>query len=69
MVRIILIRKYGGSGAAFRQRFDACGWKMGASDNRYTIYREQLKPFELAFKRGASFRICQESDKSKAKEA
>ncbi len=57
------------SGAAFRQRFDACGWNMGASDIRF-IYREQRKPFELAFKSaGRSFRICQESDKSKAKDA
>lgn len=56
------------SGAAFRQRFDACGWNMGASDIRF-IYKEPFKPFELAFKSaGRSYMIYEERDKSKTKD-
>jgi AraC-like DNA-binding protein len=56
------------SGAAFRQRFDADGWNMGASDIRF-IYREHIKPFELAYlSAGRSYNICEEPDKSKAKD-
>jgi hypothetical protein len=56
------------SGAAFRQRFDACGWNMGASDIRF-LYREHTKPFELAYlSAGRSYKIYEESDKSKTKD-
>jgi len=57
------------SGAAFRMRFDADGWSMGAGDICFT-YTQPMKPFELAFKAaGRSFKIIEEPDKTKSKAA
>ena len=57
------------SGVAFRMRFDTKGWNMGAADISFT-YRENTKPFELAFKAaGRNFKIIEEPDKSKSKKA
>ena len=57
------------SGAAFRMRFDTKGWNMGAADIIFT-YRENTKPFELAFKAaGRNFKIIEEPDKSRSKTA
>jgi len=57
------------SGAAFRMRFDANGWNMGAGDISYT-YIENTKPFKLAFKAaGRGFIIIEEHDKTKSKAA